>query len=143
MNDSQDEREKEVDSQLDLRKFAVLLAVIFVTILVIAALAGPVFDRIIVPVLGLDTKEDSEAGETSMDSTPAEMEFLPLLEQGDSSAPVDFIQHDVQAGETLIVIANKYGVRVEDIASANRLISLYQIDPGDALIIPVPAQESR
>jgi hypothetical protein len=53
MSDDHEERKKETKSQLDLRKFAILLAVILVVILVCATLTGPFFDGVVRPVLGI------------------------------------------------------------------------------------------
>jgi len=53
-----------------------------------------------------------------------------------SPAP-NYITHEVQAGETLLEIANTYNVTVEEIQAANNLNDVL-IHIGDRLIIPVP-----
>lgn len=49
----------------------------------------------------------------------------------------NYITHEVQAGETLLEIANTYNVTVEEIQAANNLSDAL-IHIGDRLIIPVP-----
>jgi LysM repeat protein len=46
--------------------------------------------------------------------------------------------HVVQSGETLLAIANRYGVTVQDIVDANNLTDPNQLSVGQELIIPVP-----
>jgi LysM repeat protein len=46
--------------------------------------------------------------------------------------------HTVQPGETLLSISRLYGVSTEEIAAANNLANVNQLDVGQVLIIPVP-----
>lgn len=144
MNENQDDRMKEVESQSDLRKFAVLLAVIFAVILIMAVITEPLGNRVVPAILGLD--DDSDVSSDSVNPDPGEegsysssesQELLPLLEQGDSLELKDAVQHEVQQGETIHQIAVQYDVSIEDIASLNRLVSLEKIEKGDVLIIPI------
>jgi hypothetical protein len=147
MSEDSEERKKDTESQRDLRKFAVLLAVIFVVILLCSALTGPLFDRVVRPILGQDDEiqhssgaveskqEEEEAGRSN---DPEDQELLPLLEQGESTSGQNAIQYEVQDGETLPQIAIRYGVSVDDVASLNNLVNPHQLNPGDVLIIPVP-----
>ena len=144
MNDNQENQMKEVESQRDLRKFAVFLAVIFVIILMMAVIAEPLGERVIPAILGIDDNADispdialPDPGETSSYTSSETQELLPLLDQGDSPELKDAIQHEVQQGETIYQIAVQFGVSVEDIASINRLVSLDQVEEGDVLIIPI------
>ncbi len=144
MNDNQENQMKEVESQRDLRKFAVFLAVIFVIILIMAVIAEPLGERVIPAILGIDDNADispdstsPDPGETSSYTSSETQELLPLLDQGDSPELKDAIQHEVQQGETIYQIAVQFGVSVEDIASMNRLVSLDQVEEGDVLIIPI------
>jgi murein DD-endopeptidase MepM/ murein hydrolase activator NlpD len=49
--------------------------------------------------------------------------------------------HVVQAGETLVGIAQQYGTTVEAIAEANGIVDVGRIDVGQQLIIPLAAGE--
>lgn len=51
-------------------------------------------------------------------------------------------RHTVQSGETLLGIAGRYGVTVEDIQAANNLTGTL-IRAGDVLLIPIPASISE
>jgi LysM repeat protein len=51
-------------------------------------------------------------------------------------APGESVRHVVRPGETLGVIARKYGVRVGDIATANNISDPAKIHAGQELIIP-------
>lgn len=144
MNENQEDQMKEVESQRDLRKFAVFLAVIFVIILVMAVITEPLGERVIPAILGLDDDADVSPdsaslnpGETGSYTSSETQELLPLLDQGDSPEPKDAIQHEVQQGETIYQIADQFGVSVEDIASINHLVSPDQVEEGDVLIIPI------
>lgn len=144
MNENQENQMKEVESQRDLRKFAVLLAVIFVIILIMAVVTEPLGDRVIPSILGLDDDADispdsalTDPVETGSHTSSETQELLPLLDQGDSPELKDAIQHEVQKGETIYQIAVQFGVSVEDIASINRLVSPDQVEEGDVLIIPI------
>jgi LysM repeat protein len=146
MSEDSEERKKYTESQRDLRKFAALLAVIFVAILLCSALTGPIFDRVVQPILGQDDENQHSSGaveskqeeeEAGRSNDPEDQELLPLLEQGESTSVQNTIQYEVQDGETLPQIAIRYGVAVDDIASLNNLVNPYQLNPGDVLIIPV------
>ncbi len=143
MNDNQEKQMKEVESQRDLRKFAVFLAVIFALILILAMITEPLGSRI-PDILGVgdgsDTSSDRvlpETSETGSYTNSETQELLPLLNQGDSPELKDAIQYEVQQGETIYQIAVQFGVSVEDIASMNRLVSLDRVEEGDVLIIPI------
>ena len=47
-----------------------------------------------------------------------------------------FIEHKVKRGESLWLIAHKYGIRVKDIVSINKLGNAKYIRPGQRLQIP-------
>ncbi len=147
MSADSEERKKDTESQRDLRKFAVLLAVIFVVILLCSALTGPLFERVVQPVLGQDDESQHSSGavgskqeeeKAGRSNDPEDKELLPLLEQGESTSAQNAIQYEVQDGETLPQIAIRYGVSVDDIASLNNLVNPHQLNSGDVLIIPVP-----
>lgn len=143
MNENQGDRVKDIESQRDLRKFAVFLAVIFVVILIMAVITEPLGDRI-PAILGIGDDSDSSSdsvspdpGETGSFTSLETQELLPLLDQGDAPELGNAIQHEVQKGETINQIAAQYDVSVKDIASINRLLNPEQIEAGDVLIIPI------
>jgi hypothetical protein len=144
MNENQEVQLKEAESQRDLRKFAVFLAVIFALILVMAVITEPLGERIVPAILGLDDDADispdsalPDPGETSSFTSSESQVLMPLLDLRDSPELKDAIQYEVQHGETIYQIAVQFGVSVEDIASINRLVSPDQIEEGDVLIIPI------
>ncbi len=53
-----------------------------------------------------------------------------------TEAVTDEFEHVVQAGETLSLIAARYGVSVEDIAAANNIADVSVINVGQVLAIP-------
>ncbi|RJP56481.1 MAG: LysM peptidoglycan-binding domain-containing protein [Candidatus Auribacter fodinae] len=72
----------------------------------------------------------------------------PTVEQSSTSSGVDvmessgdaseYVRHSVKSGENLWIIAQNYGVTMEDIANANKMESISDIiRPGQILIIPV------
>lgn len=60
----------------------------------------------------------------------------PTPQQTAPSVPVEGIEHVVAWGETINIIAERYGVSVEDIVEANNLSDPDLIRAGDVLIIP-------
>ena len=82
--------------------------------------------------------------QTDTFSAPQEaVDAQPQTVGADEQQPGPLIQrHTVQAGETLLGIAAKYGVTVEDIQAANSL-SGTQIRAGGELLIPVPLSISE
>lgn len=76
---------------------------------------------------------------TTGTSAPAEptQEPAPADEEAGSRGQVT---HSVQSGETLAVIANLYGVTVEDISAANPGVDSNQLTIGQELAIPDPSE---
>jgi LysM repeat protein len=68
---------------------------------------------------------------TAVPSQPA-----PTPEEVSPSVPTEGIEHVVAWGETINIIADRYGVSVEDIVAANNLSDPDLIRAGDVLIIP-------
>ena len=63
--------------------------------------------------------------------TPDAPRSLPALRS-------ETVEHVVQAGDSLGAIAQRYGVSLETIASANGLVNIDLLSPGQVLIIPPP-----
>lgn len=72
--------------------------------------------------------------ETSPTSLPAEATPVPAAPA--TPVPGEGIQYVVRWGDTIYLIASRYGVSVEDIVNANGLTNPDLIRAGDVLIIP-------
>lgn len=153
----------EADSRGEVVKFAILAVILLFTVLIIALLRPYIFDTVIPAILGENQPAasliESEAeGETIKPDAPTEEEEAEeedseeaLSEdaaEADEEAvaepekPEDFPTavpaqtHTVQAGENLTAIAQRYGVSVQAIVSANNIPNPDRVAVGTALIIP-------
>lgn len=72
--------------------------------------------------------------ETTPTSVPAEATSIPAAPA--TPVPAEGIQYVVRWGDTIYLIASRYGVSVEDIVDANGLGNPDLIRAGDVLIIP-------
>ncbi|MGH2537413.1 MAG: LysM peptidoglycan-binding domain-containing protein [Candidatus Promineifilaceae bacterium] len=104
-------------------KFGLLVAVLLAGLLVLAAVARPLFQEVVPAALGLP-QMGAEGGFRT---------FSPALE-GAPDAPGQV--HVVQEGESLEQIALRYGVPLQELAAANRLVNPHQLAPGTQLLIP-------
>ncbi|MCB8982869.1 MAG: LysM peptidoglycan-binding domain-containing protein [Ardenticatenaceae bacterium] len=81
-------------------------------------------------------------GETVEGSTPTPGGEVPGGETQPTATPetgnAGPQSHTVQPGETLASIAQQYNVPAEEIAAANNLTNVNQLDVGQVLIIPAP-----
>ncbi|NDJ62937.1 MAG: LysM peptidoglycan-binding domain-containing protein [Chloroflexi bacterium] len=83
------------------------------------------------------TAAEAAAPPTDSATSPyfdAPTDLAGLLEQ--PAPPVVYTSHTITAGETLLVIARRYGVAVEDIAAANDLTNPDRVLVGQRLAIP-------
>ncbi len=81
-------------------------------------------------------QEEVASGPTAI--TAPEQPGTPPTEAPAEEAPEQmFVRHTVEAGETLLSIAQRYGVTVADIQAANGL-DTELIQAGSTLVIPVP-----
>jgi len=70
--------------------------------------------------------------------TPSKKSALKAVTQSSGAAGGEYTEHVVQSGENLWVIAQNYGVSMEDIVQANNMESISDvIRPGQTLRIPV------
>jgi LysM repeat protein len=69
-------------------------------------------------------------------ATAVPSEPTPTPEGPSPSVPPEGVEHVVAWGETINIIAARYGVSVEDIVAANNLANPDLIRAGDVLIIP-------
>lgn len=65
-----------------------------------------------------------------------QLRIPPVEGQGPAATPAPQVTHVVQAGETLFIISQQYGVAWPDIAAANNLTAPYTIHVGQSLVIP-------
>lgn len=123
------------DDRPEYLKFVAFLAVLLIVVLSIALITPSLFENVIPSVLGLDKTPSPE-------SLPAAGDTNIAPESGLGGEPVTSdtpkLRHTVQEGETIIQIADTYGVTVEALAAANHLVSIQQVKPGTILVIPTP-----
>jgi hypothetical protein len=129
-------------------KFLLLLMVLGATLIIMALLQPLIFGRIVPAVLG-----DGQ-GVIATDPLPtASPSPLPLVEptatlqptpattaEPPTQTPQPFVSYTVQPGDNLIEIADRFGVTVEAISSANNITTPNQIVAGTILIIPTEGQ---
>ena len=73
-----------------------------------------------------------------------DMESMPASRTAGTSLPqLQGSYHVVKRGETLWRIATSYGLEVPALAAANRLSSTRELNVGQKLFIPLPAETSR
>lgn len=125
-------------------KFAVLVLILAITVLVVAFTRPLIFDNIVPAVLGWDQPAGEEAPPAPQPTvTPAALEegtatvtptatASPLPPTATATPRV----HVVQPGDNLTRIAQQYGVSVDAIIQANRLDNAHRIHPGQRLVIP-------
>ena len=123
-------------------KFAALVLVLAITVLVIAAARPLIFDGVVPAVLGWDTPEAEGAPPTAEPTeTPAAVEeSVSTPTPTPTTIPVSPTAtariHVVQAGDNLTEIAQRYGVSVDAIMDANEITNPHRIFPGQRLLIP-------
>jgi LysM repeat protein len=90
--------------------------------------------------------EASITAEPPTEGTPtgAAPQSTPAPTQPPARVPAEGVEHVVAWGETVEIIASRYGVSADDIVAANNLTNPDLIRAGDVLIIPgvaAPSQE--
>lgn len=158
--------EPKVETRGEWFKFGLLAVVLLFTILIIALLRPLIFNKIVPAVLGegqlvaplvtgseaetikpeaadtgSEAVEDTNEGEVSAPeetSPPDSTEAAPEpTKPEDFPTAVPAQNHTVQAGETLTAIAQRYGVTVQAIVSANNIANPDRVAVGTQLIIPM------
>jgi nucleoid-associated protein YgaU len=134
-----DEQEDKQPFSAEYIKFGVLTAVLLAAVALVALLGPNLFQNVLPSALGLSAHEVSNTASVSKQLLPsmqqAEEEEMSGLE---SAAATHEVAHTVQPGETLYRIAVDYGLEVEDLAAANRIVNPYHVEAGAVLIIPQP-----
>ncbi|MCB9665923.1 MAG: LysM peptidoglycan-binding domain-containing protein [Alphaproteobacteria bacterium] len=93
---------------------------------------NPALRRFAIPAGGVDLRVPVGAGDTFLERVAA----LP------PEAKRSIVLHEVARGESLSVIAERYGVTVRAVADANRLRDAGRIAIGQQLVIPVPGRDT-
>ena len=92
--------------------------------------------------LGVNFQRSNGTGTETSPSTLETADSLPTANADEQQPGSSVGRHTVQSGETLLGIAGRYGVTVEEIQAAND-ISGTLIRAGDVLLIPVAASISE
>jgi LysM repeat protein len=124
-------------------KFGVLVAILLGIVLLLALIQPILFERIVPAVLGVDLPRaelsDPEVISPKLppvEEEPIAIEAEPEVGLGGSQVTESQFQHTVKAGESLEDIADSYGVSVQAIGAANRIVNPLQISTGTVLVIP-------
>lgn len=142
----------------ELAKFMILVAILLLTVLLVAAARPLVFHYIIPAALGW---EPPLSGSPSERNVPP----VPVLSPSSTETPVTRtpasginaadeglvlaatvtplptptpLSYRVEVGDNLTRIAGRFGLTVEALASANDLTDPNRLMPGDILVIPAP-----
>ena len=78
--------------------------------------------------------QNRDPGNAASSPTPDEPHLIPVSRQNAE-------EYQVQAGDTLGIIANKFGVPIEFIVKENSLVNPNVLDVGQILVIPVATPE--
>jgi LysM repeat protein len=78
-------------------------------------------------------------GETTVPPTTEET-AAPAEPEPTEAIPTEDIIYTVVAGDTLGKIAERYGLTVEEIATANNLTSVHTLDVGQQLLLPLSGE---
>jgi LysM repeat protein len=142
----------------ELVKFMILVAILLLTVLLVAAARPLVFDYIVpaalgweaplsgspvaphtprVPVLAPSLTETPATSTPESGSDTVEDVLIPAATVTPLPTPT-LPSYRVETGDNLTRIARRFGVTVEALANANNLTDLNRLMPGDILIIPAP-----
>lgn len=137
-------------------KFLVFVLVLVGTVFAIALLRPLIFERIVPAVLGWE--EETGAAITPPEQ-PVSDEEAPAASSGDAEGETPLIMtatpssgatedlgaplptprmYEVQAGDSLVRIAEQFGVTMEALVEANGIVDPQRIQVGDVLVIPEP-----
>lgn len=143
---SEEEREDVVRQERghsgEIIKFAVLVLILAITVLVVAVTRPLIFDNIVPAVLGWDQPAGEEAPpapDPTATPTATEESISPAAPTA-TATPLPPTAtpriHVVQPGDNLTRIAERYGVTVDALMQANQMTNPNRIYPGQRLVIP-------
>lgn len=137
-------------------KFLLLLLVLVGAVVAIALLRPLIFERIVPAVLGLDQEplatpapqstalptpeaEREEDAPRIMTATPPAVETQGEEPTTGEAPPAPTSQvYEIQQGDTLVEIAERFSVTVQALVQANGIANPNRIQPGQTLVIPAP-----
>jgi LysM repeat protein len=150
----------------ELLKFGAVVAVLLVTVLVIALLRPLIFGQIVPAVMGTGLEGEPAANPDPApiqipmivvpdppapleSEEPARVEEQPAAGVADDAPAVDEpavepvpLTHAVQPNETLTAIARQYGVTVEALVTTNGIRNPNRIEAGTTLLIPTAPSDN-
>lgn len=146
--------EEQPESAGELVKFMILVAIMLLTVLIVAASRPFIFERVVPAMLGWGTPAAGEVAPIlEPTALPTALETPIGASSGEATAPVEARlpaptvtplpratpqSYQVQPGDNLTTIARRFGLSVEALATANGLTDPNRLRPGDVLIIPAP-----
>lgn len=142
-----EEEKQELHRRGEVIKFLILVVVFLLVILMVAAARPLIFDRVVPAIMGWDGGRDVPADSPTPDGggvspapptatvSPTALPPTATPTATPTPTPTPLI-HEVQSGDTLTEIANRYGVSMEALIDANNLSDPDRLAPGDRLIIP-------
>jgi LysM repeat protein len=163
-----EEEHEKLHRRGELVKFAALVVVLLLTVMVVAGLRPLIFNHLVPAVLGWDGEPSRPAGVPGEEPEPTSQEATlpPTLtataeseseeaegesedEAEDTATPEPTntqepepsstpVTYEVQRGDRLIDIAENFGVTVEAIVQANGIVDPNRIQAGEVLVIPAP-----
>jgi LysM repeat protein len=91
--------------------------------------------------LTMPTREPTAPATTTLTPLPSQTPTPTATVEPPTATPTPepVVEHTVVAGETLSIIAARYGVTIEDLVAANGLADPNQLEVGQVLRIPQPA----
>lgn len=125
-------------------KFIILVVILLVTVLVVAASRPLIFEQILPAVMGWEGSGDEPVDAVLPPATPEPTTVVPTATLSPTTTPLTMTlsatatpqTYQVQPGDNLTEIANRYGVSVQALIEANDLANPNQLIAGDRLIIP-------
>lgn len=144
-----EEEHRRLHSRGEMIKFAALVIVFLLTVLTVSALRPLIFEQMVPAVFGWNQGVD-RSGEPvpgpatatptpTVEATPTETaaeEATPESTPAPPPAPTP-ISYEVQPGDSLARISERFGVSVQAIVQANGIANPDRIQPGDVIVIPV------
>jgi len=125
-------------------KFIVLVVILLLTVLVVAAVRPLIFEQIVPAVMGWEGSGDEPVDAVLPPATPEPTTVVPTATLSPTTTPLTTTlsatatpqTYQVQPGDNLTEIADRYGVSVQALIEANNLSNPNQLISGQRLTIP-------
>lgn len=143
-----EEEHRRLHSRGEMIKFAALVIVFLLTVLTVSALRPLIFEQMVPAVFGwqsVDRSGEPVPGPATATPTPT-VEATPTETVAEEATPESTpapppaptpISYEVQPGDSLARISERFGVSVQAIVQANGIANPDRIQPGDVIVIPV------